>query len=128
MTTKQKKEVTQFIKETTICDILAHTWQVIGADVLTAIELDSKDSECWQVSACSVTMKQAEVIEVILDASYIEAHLSDYIEEAHLNDEGFQKDKTPDNTELVKKFRSLTRDQKKAIAKVAFPYKTVGWW
>ena len=68
-------------------------WEYIGSDVLKTAEVDS--------------MSREDVIEVVLDASYLEYHGQD--------------------PEAVAEFRKLSYEEQEEIMLKAFPFSRYGW-
>lgn len=120
---QEKREADAFLKENEeIISILNSTWQAIGGDILDAVGQEKalrkksvvRDSREPSIDY-SVTMPRSHVIEVVLDAGHLESH------------GGGGGGMGSTHSEVVKRFRALTYDQKKYIARQAFPYSTYGY-
>jgi hypothetical protein len=75
---------------------LSHTWNAIGGDILQCVA--NGEEEYGE-------MKRSEVIEIVLDASYLE-----------INNHGLD----------TKAFRSLSYDQQKKVAREVFTFSLYG--
>jgi Mg2+/Co2+ transporter CorB len=87
----------------TIHRVMSHTWDYIGMDMLQSIA-DSKG-----IKRERVTVPKADVIEIVLDANYM--------------DEFFRK---PEEKQLLKKFRQLSYADKIKVGEQAFTYNHYG--
>ena len=91
-------------EEALVLGALSDTWQVIGYDCLQA----TSDDGGGKIQ--STTMSRAHVIEVVLDAGYLEMYGT----------------RSPERKAAVAKFRALSYDRMKRIARKAFTYSRYG--
>lgn len=107
MNTRTEKLTPRHFSKKEIGDIhymMQRTWDTIGMDILQCTA-DSEGTNREQIG-----MKRSHVVEVVLDASYIEAY-------------GPSK---PEDEKLLEKFRKLDYKNQIKIARQHFIYKTYG--
>jgi hypothetical protein len=102
-TMKIKDFTDEEIKE--IHHMMQRTWDYIAPDLLESVGYsEGKHRE-------RVSMRRSSVVEVVLDASYMEMDSA----------------KTAEDKELLKKFRQLSYDDQKKVARKTFTYATYGY-